>query len=98
LVDFQNGWEKLVASIDRNTKAIALNSKNLLTIDSNVQNTEIEILKISEKHYTLEKLSKEYFEKVESWTSDVHCAITQLRKDSNEVIISQFKSFSLRKL
>jgi predicted nucleic acid-binding Zn-ribbon protein len=85
LADFQLGWENLVSSIDRNTKAISLNSKNLSTIDSNVQNTESEIQKISEKHFALEKLSKNYFEKVEFWTTEVHGAIGQLREENEEV-------------
>ena len=92
LADFQTGWENLVASIDRNTKAITLNSTNLLTIDSNVRNTENEIQKISEKHYTLEQSSKDYFEKVEKWTQDVHESIAQLRLNSDEVSNFFFKN------
>ena len=72
-------------SIDRNTKAISLNSSNLLTIDSNVRNTEHEIQKCAEKHHTLEQSSKNYFEKVENWTQEVHQSIAQLRLNNEEV-------------
>ena len=85
LIDFQKGWENLVASIDRNTKAITLNATNLLTIDSNVRNTENEIQKMAEKHHTLEQSSKDYFEKVEKWTQKAHESIAQLRLNNEEV-------------
>jgi hypothetical protein len=56
-----------------------------LTIDSNVKNTESEIQKISEKHHILERSSKDYFEKVETWTKEAHDAIIQIRNNSTEV-------------
>ena len=85
LQDFQKGWEALVASIDNNTRQIAINSEDLLTINSNVQNTEKEILKVASKTQKLEKSSKAYFENIESWTKETFESITQIQSFIPEV-------------
>ena len=87
LQDFQNGWDALVASIDNNTRQIAINSEDLLTINANVQNAEKEILRISTKHQKLEKSTKTYFENVESWTKETFDSITQIQSYIPEVVI-----------
>ena len=86
LQDFQKGWDSLVASIDSNTRQIALNSEDLLTINANVQNAEKEILKISAKNQKLEKSSKNYFENVETWTKETFDSITQIQSFIPEVV------------
>ena len=85
LESFHKGWNNLVNSIESNTKAISLNSNNILTLDANIQNTEIEISKLFEKLLNLEKLSKNYFEDLETWTTQAHETIDQIRKSIPEV-------------
>lgn len=94
LSDFQKGWESFVSSIDANTKQIAINSENLATINSNVQNTEEEILKISNKNQKLEKSAKDYFENVEMWTNEAQNAIVQLQETNEEEKFIKSKIFS----
>ena len=78
----------MVASIDNNTRQIAINSEDLLTINTNVQNAEKEILKISQKNQKLEKSSKSYFENVETWTKETFDSITQIQQQFPEVFYS----------
>ena len=85
LEDFHKGWSNLVNSIDNNTKAISVNSKNIVTLDVNIQNTEMEISKLFEKFLKLEKSAKNYFEDIEKWTNQAHETISQIKKNIPEV-------------
>jgi hypothetical protein len=93
LSGFQQGWSKLVASIDANTKAIALNSKNSFTIDSNVQNAENEIQKLGSKFKSIEKMVKSNFDQTNIWTKNTDETILQIQKVIPEVSIAFFIYF-----
>jgi hypothetical protein len=75
----------LVNSIDCNTKTIALNTKNISTLDDNVENTEKEISKMSWRFSMLERSSKMYFDNLEKWTVEVHQTIKQIQDKLPEV-------------
>ena len=75
----------MVNSIDCNTKTIALNTKNISTLDDNVENTEKEISKMSWRFSMLERSSKMYFDYLEKWTAEVHQTIKQIQDNLPEV-------------
>jgi hypothetical protein len=93
LADFQKGWEALVSSIDANTRQATTNSEDLLTINSNVQNVENEIQKLSIKNQKFEKTSKTFFEKMDNWSNETHSTISQIQDILPEVFLFYFLKY-----